>query len=101
MKKSRPVITVMSILAGLQVLTGGAALADVIGVKAAGLAILAVAAAQVGMQFYVQNEVVPVEDTAAYRTAQGDLVAGPAATQPDGTDVAVVSVRPLDESPGL
>jgi hypothetical protein len=60
--KREPVVLVMSILAGLQVLTGGAALADVFGAQVAGLLILAVAAAQVGLQFYVRGQVTPVED---------------------------------------
>lgn len=58
--KRNPVLIVMSILAGLQVLAGGAALADVLGQAAAGLFILTVAAAQMGLQFYVRGEVVPV-----------------------------------------
>ena len=90
MGKTRPVIYVMSTLAALQVLTGGAALGDVIGIKAAGLAILAVAALQTGVQFYVQNAVVPVKDVAAYKDKDGELVSGPAAPPAD-EPVAVVN----------
>ena len=96
--KSRPVIIAMSILAGAQVLTGGAALADVIGKEAAGLLILVVAAAQVGVQFFVQNSVVPVKDTLAFRDVKGEVVAGPAAAQPEGQRVEVVSAA---DTPGL
>lgn len=66
---SRPVLVVFSVLAGLQVLTGGAALADFVGAKVAGLIVLAVAAGQVGMTFYVQGRVTPLADP---RDAQGN-----------------------------
>lgn len=49
----------MSTLAALQVLTGGAALGDVLGAKAAGPCTVAVAAAQTGLQFYVRDQVTP------------------------------------------
>jgi hypothetical protein len=76
---SRPVLIVMSILAGLQILTGAGALGEVIGVKAAGLAIAVVGAAQVGMAFYVQGQVVPNSAVAARVLPGGAIVAGPAA----------------------
>lgn len=60
--KREPVVVVMSVLAGLQVLAGGAALADLIGAQWAGIFVLAVAALQVGMSFYVRGQVTPVED---------------------------------------
>jgi hypothetical protein len=88
---SRPVLITMSVLAGAQILTGGAALGDVIGVKAAGLAILAVAAIQGGMAFYVQNQVTPNVDVAARVTPTGTVVAGPAAEVRTG---AIVDVTP-------
>ena len=58
--KSRPVLIVMSVLAGLQVLAGGAVLSDVVGQTVAGMAVLTVAAAQAGMAFYVQGKVTPI-----------------------------------------
>ena len=60
--KREPVVLVMSVLAALQVLAGGAALADLIGQQWAGVFILFVAALQVGLQFYVRGQVTPVED---------------------------------------
>lgn len=93
---SRPVLTAMSILAGLQILTGGAALGDIIGLKAAGLAILAVAAAQAGIQFYVQGQVTPNDAVAARQLPTGQIVAGPAApgTTVEGTAVEVLRTDP-------
>jgi hypothetical protein len=96
MNKSRPVLITFSILAGLQILTAGAALSDVLGDKVAGLVVLAVAAVQAGMSFYVQNQVVPVNDTAAYVDTSGNLVAGPASPPSvvDGESVAVIASSP-------
>jgi hypothetical protein len=90
MNKSRPVLITFSILAGLQVLSGGAALADVIGKDVFGLFVLGVAAVQVGMTFYVQNTVVPSGDVGAYTNTDGVMVAGPAAGVTNGKVVEVV-----------
>lgn len=93
MNKSRPVLITFSILAGLQILTAGAALGDVVGDKVAGLIVLAVAAVQAGMSFYVQGQVVPLQDTAAYVDTKGNTVAGPASPPQvvDGAQVEVVN----------
>lgn len=90
MHKSRPVLITFSILAGLQVLTGAAALGDVIGDQLFGLFAIVVAAVQVGMTFYVQNQVTPMGDVAAYVDATGDIRAGPAAAPANGTPAEVV-----------
>lgn len=95
--KTRPVVITFSILAALQVLTAGSALTDVVGKDVAGLLILAIAAVQVGMTFYVQNSVVPGEDAVAYINQEGVAVAGPAAGLTNGTAV-VVQQAPVDTS---
>jgi hypothetical protein len=77
--KSRPVLVTFSILAGLQVMAGGAALGDVIGMTAYALFGLTVAAVQVGMTFYVQNQVTPHEDVIQYVDADGNIAPGPMA----------------------
>lgn len=87
--KSRPVLITFSILAGMQILTGGAALGDVIGAETAGLIVLAVAAVQGGMSFYVQGTVTPTQDVAAYANNAGTVVAGPAAGVTNGEPVTV------------
>jgi len=61
MIKREPVVVVMSVLAALQVLVGGAALADLIGNEWAGVFVLVVAALQIGLQFYVRGQVTPVD----------------------------------------
>lgn len=85
--KRNPVLVVMSTLAALQVLVGGAALGDVIGVKAAGLFVLGVAAVQTGVQFYVRGRVTPTDSVVAQRTDAGVVVAGPSAQAPTGVQV--------------
>lgn len=57
---SEPVLIWCSILVALQVLVGGAALGDFVGLKLAGFLILAVAALQAGTQFYIRGKVTPV-----------------------------------------
>lgn len=57
--KNEPVLITMSVLAGLQIIVTGSALADVIGASVAALAVLVVAGAQVAMQFYVRGKVTP------------------------------------------
>lgn len=94
--KSRPVLIIFSTLAGLQVLTAGAALSDVIGPHLFGLFALAVAAVQVGMTFYVQNQTVALQDVAAYNSGGAlGVVAGPAADPANGVPVQVT------ETPGV
>ena len=87
----QPLLIWSSILAGLQVLTGGAALGELIGLQLAGFFILVVAAAQGGTQFYIRGMVTPNVSVAARVDGDGSLVAGPAAPQVDGAPVRVVS----------
>lgn len=80
MNTPRPVLIMNSVLAGLGVLLGGSALADVLPVTVVGLAALILAAIQVGWSLYVQGQVTPIALVAARRLpVSGDLVAGPAA----------------------
>lgn len=76
----RPVLTTMSILAGLQILAGGAALGDLVGAKPAAAAVLVIAAIQGGVQFWVQAQVTPLSMVAARRGDDGRVTLGPAAT---------------------
>lgn len=93
MNKSRPVLITFSILAGLQVLTNATGLSDVVDPKWVFLIGILVAAVQTGMTFYVQNQVVPLQDTAAYVDTHGNTVAGPASPPSvvDGASVEVVN----------
>lgn len=85
---SRTHILVGAVLAGLQILNGGAALGDVIGAKAFGLFALVVAAFQAGWGFYTSATSIPTNAVAAVKTGDA-IVAGPAAEAPNGTLVTV------------
>ena len=93
MAKSRPVVIVFSILAGLQVLTNAGGLSEVLGPKVFFLMGILVASVQVGMTFYVQNAVVPATDVGAYTNSEGNLVAGPASGVTNGKSVEVVKTE--------
>lgn len=58
--RPRPVLAAFAVLAALDVLTGGSALADIIGKDTAALIVLVLAAVKVGVAFYVQGQVTPL-----------------------------------------
>lgn len=58
--KNEPVLIVMAIMAALQALVAGAAWAEYVPTPWAQLSALVVAAAQVGLTFYVRGQVVPL-----------------------------------------
>lgn len=94
MSKSRPVVIVFSILAGMQILSNAGGLSDIVGSKIFFMFGLLVASIQVGMTFYVQNSVVPQEDVGAYTNAEGKMVAGQASGVTNGKEVEVVKTEP-------
>lgn len=82
MSKKNPVLVWMSVLAGMQMFLGGATTVAIIAesylfAQLVALAMLAVGAAQGGIQFYVRGQVVPVDDVLEYQTS-GAVIAGPA-----------------------
>ena len=63
MKTTRnPVIWVMSVLAGAQLLTASTAFLDVVPARWAALASVCIVAAQVTVQFWVRGQVTPLND---------------------------------------
>lgn len=62
MKTSKSLLAVKSILAGIQVVAGAAGLADLLGERWAGLVVLIVGAAQVGMATWEHGLMTPVPD---------------------------------------
>lgn len=88
-KKPQPVLIAMSVLAALDVAVAGVALSDLIGERAVGLLVLALAAVKAGVAYYLHGVVVPLDDTAAYLDPAGRQIAGPAASVPDGREVIV------------
>ena len=81
-----PLLIWSSILVMLQVLTGGAALGDFVGLEVAGLLILIVASFQAATQFYI-NGMLTLSSSVAAEVVKGEVVAGPAARQLNGTPV--------------
>lgn len=62
MLRNRPVVAVMSVLAAFQIIAGAANLAGLVGARPAAWIVLLVAAAQAGVQFWVQAQVTPLTD---------------------------------------
>ena len=60
MKTSKSLLAVKSILAGIQVVAGAAGLADLLGERWAGLVVLIVGAAQVGMATWEHGLMTPM-----------------------------------------
>jgi hypothetical protein len=88
--QSRPVLVMLSILTGLNVVNGGLAALDVLPVKTVGLIALGTAAVSAGIGFYLQGVVVPLDAVAARVTGDGKVVSGPAdQTIPTGREVEV------------
>lgn len=87
--QNKTMLILFSILAGLQVLAGGAALGDIIGDQTMGLFVLVVGAFQAGLTVFVRGQI-PLKDVAAYVPQhRRGLVAGPAANAPAGEAVHV------------
>lgn len=101
-KTHEPVLVSMSILAALQILFGGVGgvtyLSDnemIAAICAVGM--VAVGAAQVGLQFYVRGQVVPLQSVSE-RVVGGLVVAGPANDMiQDGQPVREVGSPPPGE----
>jgi hypothetical protein len=92
---SRPLLVTFSVLTGLNVVLGGAALAELVDPKWIGLAVLGSAGLTAGLGYYVRGQVTPWPEVAAQRTDRG-LVAGPAApgTTAVGEPVDVLANQP-------
>lgn len=84
---SKPVLIVMSILAGLNVVNGGLGALEVVPAKVVGIIALGTAAVAAAIGFYLQGAVVPANAVAARVTGDGQLVAGDATVISTGTKV--------------
>lgn len=89
MKKSQPVLIAASVLAAAQVFLSFAGVADILSKQQMTIGSALVAAATVGVAFYVRGQVVPLEDVTSYLDKKGEQVSGPAAP-PEGQPVDVV-----------
>jgi predicted ribosomally synthesized peptide with SipW-like signal peptide len=97
--KPEPVRLLGAITTALSVLFGGLGTVayfqdnEVVGLISA-LGMLAVAAVNAGKDEFLRGQVTPVVDTAAYKDANGTIVAGPAAQVADGRAVVVRAAAP-------
>lgn len=87
--KAQPVLVAASILATLTAISGALSAVILDNVFVVIFAVI-VAGLNVGIGVYVKGQVVPYVDTAAYVNDSGNVVAGPAALQPNGVSVAVI-----------
>jgi len=94
---SKPVLIVLSILTGMNVINGGLAALEVLPAKTVGLLALGTAAVSAAVGFYLQGVVVPVDAVAARVTGDGQLVSGPA--DPTIATGVPVEVSPAGPSP--
>lgn len=92
---SKPVLVVLSVIVGLNVVNGGLGALEVVPAKVVGLIALGTAAVAAGISFYLQGVVVPLNAVAARVTGDGQLVAGPAEqTIPTGAQVQLSPTSP-------
>lgn len=94
MSKSQPVLFAASILAGAQAFMSFSGINDLFTKDQLAIANGFIAAATIAIAFYVRGQVVPLEDTAAYKDKKGEIVSGPAAP-PEGEPAEVVPVEDL------
>jgi hypothetical protein len=87
---SRPVLMLLSVLVGMNVINGGLGALDVLPAKTVGLIALGTAAVSAGVGFYLQGAVVPVDAVGARLTGDGKMVTGAAdPTIQPGTEVVI------------
>jgi hypothetical protein len=95
---SQPVLIVMSILAGMNVVNAGLGVLHVVSATVVGLLALGTAAVAAGIGFYLRGTVVPLDAVAARVTGDGKVVSGPAdQTIPTGREV---QLAPVTHGPG-
>ncbi len=101
--RSRPIIILQSVLAGLSALLGGAALADFVDIKVIGLANLFVAAITVGLGVYMSGTNVEGSNVVVAMQNPTTPVAGDASAVTTGKELqpgqTIASVVPEASAP--
>lgn len=100
MSKPQPVLIAASVLTGAQAFLTYAGVAEIFTKQQMTVATGLVAAATLAIAFYVKGQVVPLQDTAAYKDKTGEIVTGPAAP-PEGEPAEVVTDADLVPSDAL
>ena len=96
-KNNRFFLTVMSILSGMYFIAGGAVLVSFIPADVVGLGLLLIGGIQVGIMYYLNGKIVPVNNVVAYqpnKSENSSLYAGGAAVDHTGSEL------PLDAPVG-
>lgn len=87
-------LAVMSVMAGLQVVAGGVVLIDAIPADFSGILLLIVGAVNAGVMYYLNGNIVSLNNVVAYQPNKGNnptLYAGGASTEPTGNQLSVES----------
>lgn len=82
---SRPLIIVHSVLAGLQVVTGGAMVSELFGERVGGYIMLGIGAVQAGVAYYTNATTTPNQQVVYRRDDDGNARAGDASALPTGS----------------
>lgn len=93
-KSNRLFLAVMSVMAGLQVVAGGVVLIDVIPADLSGILFLVVGAVNAGVMYYLNGNIVSLNNVVAYQPDKINhhaLYAGGASIEPTGNQLSVDS----------
>lgn len=85
-------LAIMAILAGVQVLAGGLALVEAVPSDVSGIMMLAVAAVNAGITYYLNGDIVSLKNVVAYQPnkfGQSELYAGGASNEVTGDMLSV------------
>lgn len=91
-KNNKGFLILMSVLAGLQFAAGGLAFIPGVPAVAVGLVVLGIASVSAGMTYYINGQIVPLNNVVAYqpnKSANPLVYAGGAAPQQTGTPLDV------------
>ena len=87
-------LAVMSVMAGIQVIAGGVVLIDAIPPDVSGILLLIVGAVNAGVMYYLNGNIVSLNNVVAYQPDKINdhaLYAGGASTEPTGNQLSVDS----------
>ena len=87
-------LSVMSVMAGIQVIAGGVVLIDAIPADVSGILLLIVGAVNAGVMYYLNGDIVSLGNVVAYQPNKFNdhsLYAGGASTTPTGDQLSVDS----------
>lgn len=93
-KANRILLTVMSIMSGVQVVAGGIVLIDIVPADLSGILLLIVGGVNAAVMYYINGRVVDLNTVVAYQPnkhSNSGLYAGGASTELTGTKLSVNS----------